>query len=187
MGGESPGNKRKGESSTTGTFHGRPCLWFLCFSRFFCVSVTPWRRGVWASYLRPTVPLGGEDKTAGPCCRCSPAPPGWWCVGDTWKDRRTELTPGSPCPPFGSLCGAGRGPRSVDVEVKCPSLRPRLRTDGVVLTAEGKCLSLRKTSSNAFHPLPASPWASHLALGHMFSFESCFNVYCQSEPHGLPF
>lgn len=90
MDGENPGNERKGVSSIMGTFHGGPCLWF-CFLLFFHVSVTLWRRGVWASYLRPTVPLGGEDKTAWPCCRCSPAPPGWWCVGDTWKDRRTEL------------------------------------------------------------------------------------------------
>ena len=140
---ENHGNKRKCVSSIIGEFYGRSYLWFLFlyFSSMF--QLIPGRWGV--SYLRLTIPLGGEDKTVWLCCLCSPVPTGWWCVGDTWWGHGKQSWWGVFSIPYLYLalwCGRWSFTTRNGGEV-FPSQRPHVKMDGGMLTAEFKSISNR--------------------------------------------
>lgn len=73
MDGENHGTKRKGVSSITGTFHGRPCPWFLLLA-VLCVSdsLEARRVGILPQADRPPG-RGGQDCVAVlPLLSCAP-------------------------------------------------------------------------------------------------------------------
>lgn len=125
--------------------HYRDILWkVLSLISLSLFQLIPLRWGV--SYLRLTIPLGGEDKTVWLCCLCSPVPIAWWCVGDTWWGHGKQSWWGMFSVPYLYLalwCGQWSFTIRNGGE-PFPSQRPCVKMDVVMLTAEFKCTSNRK-------------------------------------------